>query len=157
MSASSTGFANPPARVAPCIEADGSLTRHGGAEIRRASALDRGDQPFHSHNAAMVAQVTALRLRLFGDALRAGSQRSESVPPQSAAKPDPILKHAAVVAPRLASRATDVWTQTETNLTNANLLSLLSRQNLAPAEGVQDPMAHRNRAARSQLWGTEPR
>jgi hypothetical protein len=72
------------------IAADGSLTRVMAAlKLDRASALDRGDQPFHSHNAAMVAQVTALRLRLFGDALRAGSQRSESVPPQSAAKPRP--------------------------------------------------------------------
>ena len=72
------------------IETDGSLTRLMAAlKLERASAMDRGDQPFHSHNAAMVAQVTALRLRLFGDALRAGSQRSESVPPQSVAKHRP--------------------------------------------------------------------
>jgi hypothetical protein len=72
------------------IEVDGTLARVMAAlKLDRASALDCADRPFHSHNAATVAQVTALRLRNFGDALRAGSKRSESVPSQSAAKARP--------------------------------------------------------------------
>ena len=72
------------------IEADGTLGRIMAAlKLEPASAPARGDRPFHSHNPAMVAQVTALRLRNFGDALRAGSKRSESVLSQSAAKARP--------------------------------------------------------------------
>jgi hypothetical protein len=72
------------------IEADGTLGRIMVAlKLEPASAPARGDRPFHSHNPAMVAQVTALRLRNFGDALRAGSKRSESDLSQSAAKTRP--------------------------------------------------------------------
>ena len=45
------------------IEADGTLGRIMAAlKLEPASAPARSDRPFHSHNPAMVAQVTALRL-----------------------------------------------------------------------------------------------
>ena len=72
------------------IQADDTLARGMAAlKLDPASAPARGDRPFYSHNPAMVAQVTALRLRNFGDALRAGSKRSESVLSQSAATTRP--------------------------------------------------------------------
>ena len=72
------------------IEADGTRGRIMAAlKLEPASAPARGDRPFHSHNPAMVAQVTALRLRNFGDALRAGANDLKAICRKARQKPDP--------------------------------------------------------------------